>query len=79
MNSKDVLKKIITEQGVSQAELARQINITPATLWDRMNSKKTNSLTINKLSEILDVLGYEILISPKKENKNNDNVYVINE
>ena len=69
MNSKEVVKKIIDEQGVAQAEVAAIMNISPATLWDRINSKKTNSLTVKKLNEIL----------PRAKAGKIDNAYVIEE
>ena len=45
MNSKELVRKLIEEKGVSQAEVAASMNITPAALWDRINSKKTSSLS----------------------------------
>ena len=79
MNSKEVVKKIIDEQGVAQAEVAAIMNISPATLWDRINSKKTNSLTVKKLNEILRALGYEIVIMPRAKAGKIDSAYVVEE
>jgi transcriptional regulator with XRE-family HTH domain len=79
MNSKEVVKKLIDEQGVTQADVAAKMNITPATLWDRINSKKTNSLTVKKLNEILRALGYEIVIMPRAKAGKIENAYVIEE
>ena len=79
MNAKEVVKKLIEEKGITQADVAAAMNVTPATLWDRINSKKTKSLTINKLNEILRVLGYEIVIMPRAKAGKIENTYVVEE
>jgi hypothetical protein len=55
------------------------MNITPAALWDRISSKKTNSLSVKKLNEILRALGYEVVIMPRAKAGKIDNAYVVEE
>lgn len=79
MNSKELVRKIIEEQGVPQAEIAEKMGIKPQTLWDRISSKKTSSMSVSKLSEILTALGYEIVVMPRAKAGKIDNAYVIKE
>lgn len=55
------------EQEITQAELARILNITPATLWDRLNNKKRKGISLELFEEILNALGYEIEIKLKSK------------
>jgi transcriptional regulator with XRE-family HTH domain len=79
MNAKELVRKLIEEQGVSQAEVAAKMNISPAALWDRISSKKTSSLSVKKLNEILRALGYEIVVMPRAKAGKIDNAYVVEE
>lgn len=79
MNSKELVRKLIEEQGLSQAEVAEKMEIKPQALWDRISSKKTSSMSVSKLSEILLQLGYEIVIMPRAKAGKIENAYVIKE
>ena len=79
MNSKELVRKLIEEKGISQADVAATMNITPAALWDRISSKKTSSLSVKKLNEILRALGYEIVIMPRAKAGKIENAYVVEE
>ena len=79
MNSKELVRKLIEEKGISQADVAATMSITPAALWDRISSKKTSSLSVKKLNEILRALGYEIVIMPRAKAGKIENAYVVEE
>lgn len=40
MKARDIVKEIMTRKELGNAEFARVLNITPAALWDRLNTKK---------------------------------------
>lgn len=65
MTSKELIKHIMATEEVTNADMARALDITQAALWERLNPKKTNNLTISKLNSMLQVLGYEIIIRDK--------------
>ena len=77
--SEELVRKIIEEQGIPQAEVAEKMGIKPQTLWDRIGSKKTSSMSVSKLSEILTALGYEIVVMPRAKAGKIENAYVIKE
>lgn len=65
MSVKDLVKNLMNEQHITNAEMAKALGITQAALWDRLNPKKTNNMTIMKLSAMLSVLGYEVIVRNK--------------
>ena len=66
MTSKEIVKEIMKEQGVSNAEIAEKLSITPAALWDRLNNKKNaKDLSVTTLNDMLRTLGYKIQIVPR--------------
>ena len=65
MTAKEIVKLIMLEKDVSNADMASALDISQATMWDRLNSKKTNNITVGKLNEMLRYLGYELVILPR--------------
>lgn len=65
MTARDIVKEIMAEKNITNADMANALGISQATLWDRLNSKKTNNISIGKLNEMLRYLGYEVAILPR--------------
>lgn len=68
MTAKELVKTLMVEKNVSNAEMANALGITQAALWDRLNPKKTNNMTIGKLNDMLSKLGYELVVREKDGN-----------
>lgn len=68
MTAKELVKTLMIEKDVSNAEMANALGITQAALWDRLNPKKTNNMTIGKLNDMLSKLGYELVVREKDGN-----------
>lgn len=68
MTAKELVKTLMVEKDVSNAEMANALGITQAALWDRLNPKKTNNMTIGKLNDMLSILGYELVVREKDGN-----------
>lgn len=68
MTAKELVKTLMLEKDVSNAEMANALGITQAALWDRLNPKKTNNMTIGKLNDMLSKLGYELVVREKDGN-----------
>lgn len=66
MTSKEIVNNLMRSQGVSNAEMAAKLNLTQAALWDRLNPKKTNNMTVKKFNEMLKMLDYKIVAVPRK-------------
>lgn len=65
MTAKELVKTLMVEKDMSNAEMANALGITQAALWDRLNPKKTNNMTIGKLNDMLSKLGYELVVREK--------------
>lgn len=65
MKARDIVKEIMTRKELGNAEFARVLNITPAALWDRLNTKKAKDIPVSTMNEMLAVLGYKIAIVPE--------------
>ena len=79
MNEKEIVSKIMKDQNKTNAQMAAALGISPAAMWDRLNSPKTKSLTISKLNEILRALDYEIVLMPRAKAGRIDGAYVVSE
>lgn len=77
MNAKEIVIKLMEEQNKSNAEMADIVGISKAAMWDRLNSPKTNNLTVKKLNEMLRALGYEIVIMPRAKAGRIEGAYVV--
>jgi predicted DNA-binding protein (UPF0251 family) len=77
MNEKEIIIKLMEEQGLSIADLASMMGISSAALWDRIKSPKNKSLTTKKLNEILMQLKYEIVLMPRAKASNIQGAYVV--
>ena len=64
MTGKEIVKAIMEQQEVSNAELAHKVGIKPTAMWDRLNNTNTKDLNVALLSDMLRVLGYKIQIVP---------------
>lgn len=71
MTGREIIKEIMKEQGVSNAEMAFKLGITQAALWDRLNNKKVKDIPLSLLSEMLRKLDYTVQITPRKQEKDN--------
>lgn len=66
MEARNAIKQIMTDKKVTNAELARTLNVTQATIWDRLNNKKgRKDIPVSLLNEMLSALDYQIVITPK--------------
>jgi len=87
MNCKEIVRDIMASQDKGIAEIASQMGITPAALWDRLktqkkingNEVKTLNITVAKLNDILRVLGYEIVIAPRKAGRKIQGAYIVDD
>ena len=72
MTGREIVKSIMEKQGISNADMAKRLNITNAAMWDRVNSPKVKDIPLSILSDMLRVMDYKIQIVPVKKNKAND-------
>ena len=65
MNAKELIKLLMVEQNVTDADLARRLDISQAALWERISPKKSNNMSVHCVVEMLDALDYELCAVPR--------------
>ena len=77
MTGKSAILMLMEKHGVSNTKMADSLGITRAALWSRLDPRKSDNITVNTLQEMLDVIGYEIVIVRKGFADNCKNVITI--
>ena len=65
MKIQSAIEKVIEDTSWTKARLARFLHKTPQSIQDRLNPNKNKSMNISSAMEMLDPMGYEIVIVPK--------------
>ncbi len=76
MNGREIIKDIMVKEGKTNAEIAYSLGITQAAMWDRLNNKKTRDIPLSTLTEMLRVLGYKVVITPRNTKISQDSYNV---
>lgn len=76
MTGKDIVKNLMEKEDVTNAQLARRLDITQATLWARLNYKNVKDISLSVFEEMVEALGYEIVLRKKLEAQSTDEVVV---
>jgi transcriptional regulator with XRE-family HTH domain len=64
MKAMDAVKAILEEQGVTITQLANRVGKSRATIADKFTGRY-ESVDVNKLNEIVQAIGYDIVLIPK--------------
>ena len=72
MNGREIIRDIMTKQGMTNSEYARELSITSAALWDRLDTqprkgKARKDIPVSLLADMVDVLGYKLVVIPSNE------------
>lgn len=65
MNGREIVKAIMNAQNMTNADMAFELKISQAALWDRLNTKKLKDIPLSLLSDMLRVLKYKVVIVPR--------------
>lgn len=78
MNVSENIKKYRTKKGLTQKELATNINVTTATIQNYENNRRNPSIeVIKKIAEVLNVSTYELIGEPYEAIRNNIDLSLI--
>lgn len=67
MTGKDIIKEIMDERGITNAQLAEHLGVTQATMWARLNTKAEKDMQLYTFYEMINAMDYEIVLRPKNE------------
>jgi len=65
VNSRKVIGEIIENRGITYAEVGRRLDVSRATIWDRVNNAKGKDVYASVLADTLAVLDYKLVAVPK--------------
>lgn len=53
MTGREIVKDIMEKEGKGNAEVADMLRITPAAMWDKLNTKKAKDIPLSTLSDMV--------------------------
>ena len=82
MDARDIVKDIMKEKNRTNADLANNLGISVAALWDRLSktttgTNKPKSITVKKLNDLLRCLDCELVILPRGKAGRIEGAYVV--
>lgn len=79
MRGRDILGAIMEKKNVSNAQMAHRLEVSIATMWDRVNSKKTKDIPVSMLNDMVRVLDYKIVVVPSNKKVGADEYEITSE
>lgn len=64
MNGREMIKEIMNEKGITNATLAHRLGISQATIWERLNNKKTRDIPLSTFCDMICALDCDLLVVP---------------
>ena len=69
MGGREIMRSIMALKGITNTMLASRLGITPAALWDRIDTqprkgKPRKDIPVSLLSDMVKVMDYKIMIVP---------------
>ena len=64
MRGREILKEIKASQSLSNAELAKRLNVSNATIWERLNNKNVKDIPVSLLPTMLRAMDYKVIVVP---------------
>ena len=64
MRGRDILKEVMTAKSLSNAELATRLNVSNATIWERLNNKNVKDIPVSLMTTMLRAMDYKVIVVP---------------
>lgn len=69
MNGREIVRDIMAKLNIANVTLAGRLGITPAALWDRIDThprkgKPRKDIPVSLLSEMVQVMDYKVVVIP---------------
>ena len=65
MKGRALIGAIMEARGLSNAEMARRLDLSTAAMWDRANNTKSKDVYSSVLAETLEAMGYKLVAVPE--------------
>ena len=66
MTGKQAIVTLMKRHSIRNCEIYNRLGISRATFFCRIDQKRTDNLTVRVMVEILNILGYKLLVVPKR-------------
>lgn len=64
MRGREILKQVMESNGISNADLAKRLGVSNATIWERLNNKNVKDIPVSLMVDMLKVMDYKVLVVP---------------
>lgn len=64
MTGREMIKAIMEKNGVTNAMLAHRLNITQATVWERLDSTKGRDIPLSTFCTMINALNCDVVVVP---------------
>ena len=64
MRGREILKQVMESKGISNADLAKRLGVSNATIWERLNNKNVKDIPVSLMVDMLKVMDYKVLVVP---------------
>lgn len=64
MRGRDIMKAIMKQEEIENAELARKLEISNAAIWERLNNKNVKDIPVSLMNEMVRAMGYKVVVVP---------------
>lgn len=65
MTGKAIVRALMERHSAGVTHMGELLGITPQMVWRRVNANDHRDLTVEKLGEMCDALGYKVVVIPK--------------
>ena len=64
MRGREILKEVMQSKSLSNADLAKRLKVSNATIWERLNNKNVKDIPVSLLTAMLRVMDYKVIVVP---------------
>lgn len=66
MRGRDILKEVMSIQNLANADIAKRLGVSNATIWERLNNKNVKDIPLSLMVTMLRAMDYKIVVVPNK-------------
>ena len=67
MKAKELIKDLIKQNGLTMTGVGKAIGLTQQAMWNLLNMGDRKNITVERMNEILDVMGYKLVVVQKAQ------------
>lgn len=64
MRGREILKAVMSSKSISNAELAKRLKVSNATIWERLNNKNVKDIPVSLMTTMLRAMDYKVIVVP---------------